>query len=43
MQLDAERSLFLAQLQATINLYKAMGGGWVAQADKLSVPPVATK
>ena len=53
MQLDAERSLFQAQLQFTqtqqarlqamINLYKAMGGGWVAQADKLSVPPVATK
>ena len=51
--LDAERSLFQAQLQYTqtqqtrlqamINLYKAMGGGWVAQADKLSVPPVATK
>ena len=51
--LDAERSLFQAQLQFTqtqqarlqamINLYKAMGGGWVAQADKLSVPPVATK
>ena len=52
--LDAERSLFQAQLQYTqtqqtrlqamINLYKAMGGGWVAQADKLSVPPpVASK
>lgn len=47
--LDAERSLFQAQLQYTqtqqtrlqamINLYKAMGGGWVAVADKLSVPP----
>ncbi|MFT3849953.1 MAG: efflux transporter outer membrane subunit [Propionivibrio sp.] len=42
--LDAERSLFNAQLQytqtqqtklqASINLYKAMGGGWVAEADK---------
>lgn len=40
--LDAERSLFNAQLQytqtqqtllqAAINLYKAMGGGWVAEA-----------
>lgn len=40
--LDAERSLFNAQLQytqtqqthlqASINLYKAMGGGWVAEA-----------
>jgi multidrug efflux system outer membrane protein len=44
--LDAERSLFTAQLQYTqtqqvrlqamINLYKAMGGGWVAEADKLT-------
>ena len=52
--LDAERSLFQAQLQYTqtqqtrlqamINLYKAMGGGWVAVADELSVPPpVASK
>lgn len=42
--LDAERSLFNAQLQytqtqqtqlqASINLYKAMGGGWVAEAAK---------
>jgi multidrug efflux system outer membrane protein len=41
--LDAERSLFAAQLQyadqqalvlnALVNLYKAMGGGWVALAD----------
>lgn len=47
--LDAERSLFSAQLQYTqtqqaqlqamVNLYKAMGGGWVAEAEKLSVPP----
>ena len=46
--LDAERSLFQAQLQYTqtqqtrlqamINLYKAMGGGWVAVADKLAAP-----
>ena len=44
--LDAERSLFNAklqytqsqqvQLQAMVNLYKAMGGGWVSEADKLT-------
>jgi len=44
--LDAERSLFNVQLaytqnqavlfQALINLYKAMGGGWVDTADKMS-------
>ncbi len=44
--LDAERSLFNAQLQYTqtqqtqlqgsINLYKAMGGGWVTEAAKLT-------
>ncbi|NJD34149.1 MAG: efflux transporter outer membrane subunit [Betaproteobacteria bacterium] len=44
--LDAERSLFNAQLQYTqtqqaqfqamTNLYKAMGGGWVAEAEKMS-------
>ena len=44
--LDAERSLFNAQLsqvqnqgvlfQSAINLYKAMGGGWVTEAEKLS-------
>ncbi len=49
--LDAERSLFQAQLQFTktqqarlqamIDLYKAMGGGWVGAADKLSAPPPA--
>lgn len=48
--LDAERSLFQAQLQLTqaqgqlhfamINLYKAMGGGWVDEADTLAVQPV---
>jgi len=42
--LDAERSLFNVQLsytqnqgvlfQAMINLYKAMGGGWVTEADR---------
>ncbi|CAD6516798.1 efflux transporter outer membrane subunit [Paraburkholderia metrosideri] len=49
--LDAERSLFNAQLSYTqtqgaqltsfVNLYKAMGGGWVVEAEKLSVPPAA--
>jgi multidrug efflux system outer membrane protein len=44
--LDAERSLFNVQLQyaqsqqvqfqAMINLYKAMGGGWVVDAEKLA-------
>ncbi len=44
--LDAERSLFNAQLgyvqnqaalfQALINLYKAMGGGWVTEAEALA-------
>jgi len=44
--LDAERSLFNAQLQYTqsqqvefqamINLYKAMGGGWIVVADKMT-------
>jgi len=44
--LDAERSLFNVQLsfcqtkgvlyQALINLYKAMGGGWVAEAETLA-------
>lgn len=46
--LDAERSLFNAQLQYTqtqqaqfqamTNLYKAMGGGWVAEAEKMGTP-----
>ena len=45
--LDAERSLFSVRLQYTqtqqtlllalVNLYKAMGGGWVGDADKLTV------
>ena len=44
--LDAERSLFNAELaytqtqgvlfRALVNLYKSMGGGWVAQADKFT-------
>jgi multidrug efflux system outer membrane protein len=44
--LDAERGLFNAELsytqtqgllfRALINLYKAMGGGWVVEADKLT-------
>ena len=44
--LDAERSLFTAQLlltetqgnlfRALVNLYKAMGGGWVVQATNLT-------
>jgi outer membrane protein, multidrug efflux system len=47
--LDSERSLFQAQLQlvqtqgqlcfALINLYKALGGGWVNEADKLTPRP----
>jgi multidrug efflux system outer membrane protein len=47
--LDAERSLFNGQLtyaqtqdvllRSLVNLYKAMGGGWVVEADKLSRPP----
>ena len=44
--LDAERSLFNSELsyaqiqgtlfQAMVNLYKAMGGGWVVEADKMA-------
>lgn len=44
--LDAERSLFNAELaytqtkgtlfRALVNLYKSMGGGWVAEADKIA-------
>jgi multidrug efflux system outer membrane protein len=47
--LDAERSLFNAELSYTqtkgttitslIDLYKAMGGGWVADAERMTVPP----
>lgn len=46
--LDAERSLFNAQLQYTktqqtqlqamINLYKAMGGGWVTETGRVKTP-----
>lgn len=46
--LDAERSLFNAELsyaqaqgtlfQALVNLYKAMGGGWVMEAEKMTAP-----
>ena len=46
--LQAEEQLFPAELNyvqynaslytALINIYKAMGGGWVAEADKLSAP-----
>ncbi|OPY74305.1 MAG: Outer membrane protein OprM precursor [Syntrophorhabdus sp. PtaU1.Bin050] len=45
--LDAERSLFDAELsytgtqgvlfQSLVNLYKAMGGGWVTEAEKITV------
>lgn len=45
--LDAERSLFAAELTyaqtqgalfgSLVNLYKAMGGGWVVEADKLTI------
>ena len=48
---DAERNLYTAQLQHTqdqanlfialVNLYKAMGGGWVNQAEQMTAPPVA--
>ncbi len=48
---DAERSLFAVQqgytqtkqtlLQAAINTYKAMGGGWTDEAAKLKEAPVA--
>ena len=44
--LDADRSLFDAELsytetkgtlfQALVNVYKAMGGGWVCKADKMT-------
>jgi outer membrane protein, multidrug efflux system len=51
--LDAERSLFNAQLtyaqtqgtifQALVNVYKAMGGGWVVEADKMTALITAEK
>jgi multidrug efflux system outer membrane protein len=44
--LDAERSLFNVPLsyaqtqgaifQSLVNIYKAMGGGWVVEADKMT-------
>jgi outer membrane protein, multidrug efflux system len=47
--LDAERSLFSAELQYTqtqsltltslVSLYMAMGGGWVVQAEQMIAPP----
>lgn len=47
--LDAERSLFAAELsqaetkgvlfRALVNLYKAMGGGWVVEADRFTGGP----
>jgi len=50
--LDAERSLFNAQLSyaqnqgvlflASINIYKAMGGGWVTEADRLTAGATAS-
>lgn len=49
--LDAERSLFNAQVSYTqtqasmynsmVNLYKAMGGGWVTEADRMAPKPAA--
>jgi multidrug efflux system outer membrane protein len=51
--LDAERSLFNGQisyaqtqdtlLRALVNLYKAAGGGWVVEADKLSSQSTGTQ
>ncbi len=50
--LYAETQLFPAELSATqtqaaalisfVNLYKAIGGGWVTEADKMTGPPVAS-
>ena len=51
---DAERSLFNAQLSSTqthaaifqslVNIYKAMGGGWVVTAEEIAAePPQAAK
>ena len=51
--LDAERQLFNAELQyaqtqgvlfrALVNLYKAVGGGWVVEADKLTAAAAMSK
>lgn len=50
--LDADRSLFNAQISyvqtqsniftSLVNVYKAMGGGWVAEADKRIYEPAAS-
>lgn len=50
--LDSERSLFSAELSyaqtqgalfgALVNVYKAMGGGWVVEADRLTEPAPVT-
>ncbi|MCC8403228.1 efflux transporter outer membrane subunit [Paraburkholderia sp. MMS20-SJTN17] len=50
--LDAERNLFNAELQHTqtqattltsvVSLYMAMGGGWVVQAERMTVPATAS-
>jgi multidrug efflux system outer membrane protein len=49
--LDAERNLFNSELQYTqtqaatltnlVSVYMAMGGGWVVEAEKMTVPPPA--
>lgn len=51
--LDAERNLFDAEVAhaqtqsqvyvSLVNLYKAMGGGWVLSAERMSAPPVAAR
>lgn len=51
--LDAERNLYSAEVAysqtqgnvfvSLVNLYKAMGGGWVAEAERLAAPPLAKK
>lgn len=51
--LDAERNLFDAEVShaqtqsqvhvSLVNLYKAMGGGWVLEAERMSAPPVAAR
>jgi multidrug efflux system outer membrane protein len=49
--LDAERSLFESEVEYTqihsqvyvslVNLYKAMGGGWVLEAERMTGPVAA--
>jgi multidrug efflux system outer membrane protein len=54
--LQAEQSLFPAELQlaplrasafsSSVNIYKAMGGGWIVEADKMNgdtAPPPAER